>query len=77
MDSTAPDAIAPILPEFLPRLTNEFVQLYNRYGARKLAGHQVPIETVPFSTSRSLTPLRYGPTPTNTPSIMALAQFPT
>ena len=49
MESSAPDVINPILPEFLPRLTKEFVQLYNRHAAGALAGHQVPIENARFS----------------------------
>jgi len=40
--------INPIYPEYIPRLSPEFVKLYNETGALSLAGHQVPIEEVLF-----------------------------
>jgi hypothetical protein len=70
--------INPIHPEFIPRLTREFIGLYNQYGATRLAGHQVPIEQVtippapPQSTaSHRSNQSRYEPTPVNTPSTTA------
>ena len=39
--------INPIAEEYFPRLTKEFVELYNKTGALRLAGHQVPLEEVP------------------------------
>jgi len=50
MDSAAEtedeQLINPILPEYIPRLTPEFIKLYNEYDAKALHSHQVPIEEV-------------------------------
>ena len=46
MSSSGSEIINPIYPEYLPRLTKEFIELYNEKGARRLAGHQVPIAEV-------------------------------
>jgi hypothetical protein len=46
MATSGPEIINPIYPEYLPRLTKEFIELYNESGARRLASHQVPIEEV-------------------------------
>jgi len=40
------EVINPIYPEYLPRLTKEFIELYNDKAANRIAGHQVPIEEV-------------------------------
>jgi hypothetical protein len=44
--AVASEIINPIYPEYLPRLTKEFIDLYNENAATKLASHQVPIEEV-------------------------------
>jgi hypothetical protein len=44
--SSVPEIINPIYPEYIPRLTKEFINLYNENAATKLASHQVPIEEV-------------------------------
>ena len=45
-DSSDQTTINPIYPEYLPRLSKAFIELYNEKAAGKLAGHQVPIEEV-------------------------------
>ena len=40
------EIINPIHPEYLPRLSEDFVKLYNENAAIRLATHQVPIEEV-------------------------------
>jgi len=44
--SSQEEVINPISPEYLPRLTKAFIDLYNDKAANRLAGHQVPIEEV-------------------------------
>jgi len=41
------EVINPIHPEYIPRLTKEFIDLYNANAANRIASHQVPIEEVP------------------------------
>jgi hypothetical protein len=50
------EVINPIHPEYLPRLSETFVKLYNENAAIRLASHQVPIEEVsPLQTSTNIT----------------------
>lgn len=44
--ASSQEVINPIYPEYLPRLTKEFIELYNDKAANRIAGHQVPIEEV-------------------------------
>ena len=40
------DTVNPLDPELLPRLNDNFIKLYNKYAANRIAGHQVPLEEV-------------------------------
>lgn len=45
-DTANETVLNPIYPEYIPRLSTEFIELYNKHAADKLAGHQVPIAEV-------------------------------
>ena len=47
VDMSEQKIINPINSTFLPRLTEEFIELYNATGARRIANHQVLIQKVP------------------------------